>query len=81
MPFRVAVDALVAGPVRAGLTGVASTAVQGGHLFRSPREAFEQALRGLDCIQRIEPNSLRAARNRDATDANLETRKDLSRNP
>ena len=78
MPFRVAVDASGAGQVRARMTGVASTVFQGGHLFRSPCEALEPALRGLDCVQRIEPVCLFVPWNRDATDANIETRKDPS---
>ncbi len=81
MPFRVAVHTLVSGQVRAGMADAASTAFQGGRLFMSPREACGQALHGLDYIQRIEPNSLRGAWNRDARDANLGARKDPSGNP
>ena len=81
MPFRVAVDALGAGQVRAGVAGVASAAFQGGHLFRLPREAFERPLRDLDCVQRIDPNCLQAVWNSDVRDANLDTRKDPSGNP
>jgi len=81
MPFRVALDALVAGQVRAGAAGVASTAFSGGHLFQSLREALEHPLRGLDCVQRIDPNRFQVAWRGGARDANLDTRKDPSGNP
>ncbi len=81
MPFRVAVDALIASQVRAGAAGVASAAFQGGHLFQSPSEAFEHPLRGLHCVHRIDPNCVQAPWSRGAGDENLDTRKDPSGNP